>query len=50
MPLFGTTKPEHILENLQNTKIHFSASETSKINEIISTGIIRSNRLPEQAK
>ena len=50
VPLFGTTRPIHVLENIKSAKIHLTQSEIDKINEIVSKGIVRGDRHPEMAK
>jgi len=48
VPLFGTTHPNHVLENIKSAEIHFTKSEIDQINEIVSKGVVRGDRYPPE--
>ncbi len=50
IPLFGTTEPSHVLENIKSGEVHLTRNEIDKINEIVSKGVVRGDRHPEMAK
>jgi len=50
IPLFGTTKPIHVQENIKSTKIDLTQSEIDNINAIVSKGTVHGERHPESAK
>lgn len=50
VPLFGTTKPSHVLENIKSTGTRLTRREIDTINEIVSKGVVRGDRHTEMAK
>lgn len=48
VPIVGTTKPSHLLEDL--SKIRLSESETHAINKVVAQGNIQGDRLSDSAK
>jgi aryl-alcohol dehydrogenase-like predicted oxidoreductase len=49
VPLFGTTHPQHVLENIQSAQIHLTPNEIDQINQIVAKGV-RGDPLPETVK
>jgi len=50
VPLFGTTQPAHLMENIKSTELLLTQIEIDAINEIVSNGIIHGERHPETVK
>lgn len=48
MPIFGTTKPSHLTEDL--SAVQFSGSEIHEINAVVAQGSIHGDRLTEAAR
>lgn len=48
IPIFGTTRPDHLLENLK--KVSLTQVEIDAMNEIVAKGVVHGSRLPEVAK
>jgi aryl-alcohol dehydrogenase-like predicted oxidoreductase len=48
VPIFGTTKPSHLIENI--SKMGFSESDIREINEAVAQGSVHGDRLPDAAK
>ena len=49
VPLFGTTKPSHLKENLESLKVTFSEKELDILRRFIPLGYARGDRYPEKA-
>jgi aryl-alcohol dehydrogenase-like predicted oxidoreductase len=47
IPLFGTTKPSHLMENIKSVEIFLAQTEIDAINEIVARGIVYGARHPE---
>ncbi len=47
VPLFGTTQPAHVLDNIQSAQVHLTGPEVDKINDLVSRGVVHGDRHPE---
>jgi aryl-alcohol dehydrogenase-like predicted oxidoreductase len=50
IPLFGTTQPIHVLENIKSTKVPLQQNDIDLINDMVSKEIVRGERHPEMVK
>lgn len=49
-PLFGTTRPDHVQENIGRRGILLAKTEIDMLNEIVSKGVVHGDRHPEAVK
>ncbi len=50
VPLFGTTRTSHLLENIQSKDIVFTQTEIDEMNEIVFNNMIHGNRHSEMSR
>ena len=50
IPLFETTQPSHVLENIKSSSVHLTRHDIDRMNEIVLKGVVHGDRHPEMAK
>ena len=50
LPIFGTTQPMHVIENVKSTEVKLTQFDIDRINDIVLGGIVRGDRHPEDSK
>ena len=50
VPIFGTTRPAHLIENIKSMDVLLTKPEIDAINEIVSNGVVYGARHPEMVK
>ncbi len=50
IPIFGTSQPMHVLENIMSINIQLTPDEIDQINTIVAKEVVHGDRHPEMAK